>query len=404
MKAYAHVDADCFYVSCERLRDPRLEGKPVAVLGNQGACVIAQSYEMKAAGVEVAMPIWMAKQICPTSIFVKRDFQWYGVLSRAMQSLLHEFSDKVEYYSIDESFMDLGQVLGARQSLAERIQKRMREATSLPVSVGIAGTRTLCKLASKCKKPYGALSIDESNRELILNETPLEKVNGIGRRLIKKAHQMGLRSALDFAKADQRKIKHSFHKPGEAIWYELNGYPIHSIVSEKQAQKVVSRGGSIWGHYKDPSYIWGFLLRNLERFLGNLWENDIEVAGLRVILLCSDGSSCEAQVRLPQFTQDQSLLMEALKLAFKKAFRPGLSYCRVHIVGHPMRQWAHQQSALFDNPQKKSDPVIRQLKMQVNGRFGLFTLRNASTANAAEVFKDKVSDFEITDVPGKHLF
>ena len=101
-----HLDADCFYVSCERVRHPFLRGQSVGVLSNQGACVIAKSYEMKARGVTTGMPIWDALPLCPEGIFVKRDFEWYEVLSRQMLDLVRRFSPTVEYYSIDEVFFD----------------------------------------------------------------------------------------------------------------------------------------------------------------------------------------------------------------------------------------------------------------------------------------------------------
>src|SRR5881398_3031909 len=104
MSAIGHVDADCFYVSAERVRYPDLVGKPVGVLGNQGACVIAKSYEMKSAGVKTGEPIWEARAKCPDGAYVKRDFRWYEVLSRAMLALVREVSSEVEYHSIDEFF------------------------------------------------------------------------------------------------------------------------------------------------------------------------------------------------------------------------------------------------------------------------------------------------------------
>src|SRR5260370_36489124 len=97
-----HLDADCFYVSAERVRDSFLLGKPVGVLGNQGACVIAKSYEMKAAGVKTGTPIWDAVKLCPKGIYVKRDFRWYEVLSRRLLDVVRQFSPRVEWYSIDE--------------------------------------------------------------------------------------------------------------------------------------------------------------------------------------------------------------------------------------------------------------------------------------------------------------
>ena len=101
----AHLDAGCFYVSAERVRDRFLLDKPVGVLGNQGAAVIAKSYEMKAAGVKTGEPIWEAVVKCPEGIYVKRDFRWYEVLSRAMLAIVKENSPLVEYYSIDEFFL-----------------------------------------------------------------------------------------------------------------------------------------------------------------------------------------------------------------------------------------------------------------------------------------------------------
>jgi nucleotidyltransferase/DNA polymerase involved in DNA repair len=102
-----HMDADAFYVNAERVHDAFLLGKQVAVLGNQGACVIAKSYEMKAAGVKTGEPVWEAKKKCPDGIYIKRDFRWYEVLSRVMHETLKTLSPTVEYYSVDEFFFEV---------------------------------------------------------------------------------------------------------------------------------------------------------------------------------------------------------------------------------------------------------------------------------------------------------
>src|SRR5208282_5721073 len=96
--AVGHLDADCFYVSAERVRHPFLRDKPVGVLGNQGACVIAKSYEMKARGIKTGEPIWEARVKCPEGVYVKRDFRWYEVLSRLMMDVVKEFSSAVEFF------------------------------------------------------------------------------------------------------------------------------------------------------------------------------------------------------------------------------------------------------------------------------------------------------------------
>src|SRR5260370_22991797 len=145
--AVGHLDADCFYVSAERVRDEFLLNKPVGVLGNQGACVIAKSYEMKASGVGTGMPIWEALVKCPDGIYVKRDFRWYEMLSRLMLAMVQDFSPRVEYYSIDEFFfLALPQRARTFQHAAEAIRDRIWERLHVPVTVGIARTRNLAKL------------------------------------------------------------------------------------------------------------------------------------------------------------------------------------------------------------------------------------------------------------------
>jgi DNA polymerase V len=125
-----HVDADCFYVSAERVRFPHLCGLPVGVLGNQGACVIAKSYEAKAAGITTGMPIWDAVPRCPMMVFVKRDFAWYEVLSRKMLAIVQDASPQVEFYSIDEQFFYLER---STVDDARHLQQKILVSVGIPV-------------------------------------------------------------------------------------------------------------------------------------------------------------------------------------------------------------------------------------------------------------------------------
>ncbi|HEY4759652.1 MAG TPA: nucleotidyltransferase, partial [Thermoguttaceae bacterium] len=147
-----HLDADCFYVSCERVRHRHLCGQAVGVLSNQGACVIAKSYELKARGVTTGMPIWDALPLCPEAVFIKRDFEWYEVLSRRILEAAGSFSHAVEYYSIDEMFFDASSM---DFHDAKALQDLILEQTGVPVSVGVSLSKTLAKLASSSGKPLG---------------------------------------------------------------------------------------------------------------------------------------------------------------------------------------------------------------------------------------------------------
>jgi nucleotidyltransferase/DNA polymerase involved in DNA repair len=162
-----HVDADSYYVSAERVRFPFLLGRPVGVLGNQGACVIAKSYEMKARGVATGEPIWDARLKCPEGVYLKRDFRWYEVLSRQMLAAVRDAFPAVEYYSIDEFFFAAEPAPGqSPQALAEALRDRLKSAVGVPVTVGIARSKSLAKLVSDTAKPFGALALTDADAEL----------------------------------------------------------------------------------------------------------------------------------------------------------------------------------------------------------------------------------------------
>jgi nucleotidyltransferase/DNA polymerase involved in DNA repair len=204
--AIGHLDADCFYVSAERVRDHFLRNKAVGVLGNQGACVIAKSYEMKAKGVKTGMPIWEALKTCPMGIYVKRDFRWYEVLSRCMLEVVRTCSPRVEYYSIDEFFFEVIPERGQTfQEFAESIRDHILQTVHVPVTVGIARTKTLAKLVSDTAKPFGALALMDPDAERsLLDQLPVTEVSGIAGRRAARLAPHGITTCLDLALAVPR--------------------------------------------------------------------------------------------------------------------------------------------------------------------------------------------------------
>ena len=220
-----HLDSDCFYVSCERVRTPSLDKIPAGVLGNQRACVIAKSYELKDAGVKTGVPIWDARRICPQAVFVKRGFHWYEVLSRKMLDVLHEVSPTVEYYSIDEMFFDAGELTrvfgGTVESATHQLQERMLAEVGVPVSIGIAHTRTMAKLGSDSSKPYGVKIIhdltDKEHRDF-LRSTAVDELCSIGRRSAQKLSAHKIFNCLEFIRANPKFIRKLLTIKGEGLW------------------------------------------------------------------------------------------------------------------------------------------------------------------------------------------
>jgi nucleotidyltransferase/DNA polymerase involved in DNA repair len=270
VSALGHLDADCFYVSAERVRDHFLTGKPVGVLGNQGACVIAKSYEMKACGVKTALPIWDALKLCPQGIYVKRDFCWYEVLSRRMLEAVRGHSPTVEYYSIDEFFFEVQPRRGlSLQETAESLRDAILERVGVPVTIGVARTRTLAKLISDTAKPFGALAVlDPDAERALLASRPVEDITGIaGRRGLRlRAH--GIHTCLELALAERLLIRQLLTRTGEGLWYELQGTPVFPLHTRRPPHKVLSRGGSLGESTTDPERLWAWAVRNLERLVG----------------------------------------------------------------------------------------------------------------------------------------
>lgn len=295
MPAYvAHLDADCFYASAERVRHPDLVGKPVGVLGNNGACVIAKSYEMKARGVKTGTPIWDAKVLCPEGVYVKRDFYWYEVLSRKMLEIVGSFAKHVEYYSIDEFFFDV-LPLTARSDLptaATAIRDHILSHAGLPVTIGIARTRTLAKLFSDTGKPFGAVAVlGRDHERALLSQMPVTEISGIAGRRAARLAPYGIRTCLDLADADGRLVQKLLTRTGYELWLELNGYPVTAIRPERTPHKALARGGSLMGNVADPTLLWAWTVRHVERLIEELHFHAVRTDSLGVQVAWKDGDA-----------------------------------------------------------------------------------------------------------------
>jgi DNA polymerase-4 len=175
-----HADLDAFYASVEQLLDPSLRGKPIAV---GGGVVLAASYEAKAFGVSGGMPGRRARELCPALIFVDGHFREYQRLGDAAISVLGDFTPDVERISIDEAFADVAgctHLFGTPAEIAANIRRRVRTELGLPISVGVARTKHLAKIASQVAKPDGLVVVDPGNELAFLHDLPVELMWGVG--------------------------------------------------------------------------------------------------------------------------------------------------------------------------------------------------------------------------------
>jgi DNA polymerase V len=401
-----HLDADCFYVSAERVRHPDLIGKPTGIMGNNGACVIAKSYEMKATGVKTGTPIWVAKDLCPEGVYVKRDFRWYEVLSRHMLEIVRGFFTPVEYYSIDEFFFKAdplrpGQPL---KDVALEVRDVILEKAQLPVTVGIGRTRTLAKLFSDTAKPFGAVAVTtkEHEREL-LSRLPVTEISGIAGRRAARLSPYGIRTCLQLADANGQLIYKLLTKTGYNIWLELNGRPVEQIHTERQPHKVLARGGSLMGHIDDPKLLWAWCVRHVERLIEELSYHNVRTQSLAVCLAWKNAESTGGTYRLPCASDRFGDLIDAARTSLDRAYLQGETATHMHVIAPQLVRPGNYQPSLFDEADPNEE-AIAAVKKAINERFGRFKLRSASTLRLPAVYDDPANDFDICDVRGKVCF
>jgi nucleotidyltransferase/DNA polymerase involved in DNA repair len=403
--AVGHLDADCFYVSAERVRDSFLLHKPVGVLGNQRACDIAKTYEMKAAGVQTGEPIWDALKKCPQAIYLKRDFRWYEVLSRRMLGAVRKFSPRVEYYSIDEFFFEARPHRGlSLQATAAAIRDHIKRVVGVPVTVGIARSKTLAKLISDTAKPFGALAVLDPQAEIdLLAKRPVTDITGVAGRRAARLAPHRIVTCLDFARADRVLIRSLLTRVGEMLWYELNGESVQALHTTRPPHKMISRGGSIGKVTRDPNVVFAWVVRNLERLIEELHFHRVHTGHLTLYLSYREGMAGTGEGTLMSPTDRFDLLLEAAKHALRRAHVAGGSLQRMHLIASKLRWRGCVQAGLFDPPAEQTRAVAR-LKRRVNRRFGRFALRSAATLFLEEIYRDPANQFDICDVHGKMCF
>jgi len=397
-----HVDADCFYVSAERVRLPHLRGMPVGVLGNHGACIIAKSYELKAAGVATGVPIWEALAICPNAIYIKRDFTWYEVLSRKLLAQVKLISPLVEFYSIDEMFFEVAKPSFA---VAKQLQDDVLRHVGVPVSVGIAATKTLAKLASDASKPFGCrMVLDEADRYDILRDRPVCDITGIAKRSARKLLLHNITTCAEFAAADRAFIRWLLTKRGEDLWWELNGTPVAPIQVTRPDHKFISRGGSIGRPTSDPARVQAFVIRNLERLVEALHHYRVVCDQLILSLLFTNAPERAERASLLGSTSDFQQLVEAAMGLLPQTWQPRsapLHY--MHVIAAKLRPSERRQRSLFAHLDRRQ-AVLAEVKRQVNDQLGRFALRSGSTLPLVDVYQDVANAYDICDIHGKMCF
>lgn len=373
---YALVDCNNFFVSCERVFQPQLEGRAVVVLSNNDGCVVARSNESKAMGIKMGTPFFKVKHFVESGALEVRssNYALYGDLSARVMSILAETVPHIEIYSIDEAFLHLdGISWEAVPGLCRDLVARIRRWVGIPVSIGVAPTKTLAKIASHFAKNYpgykGVCMMDSDAKRLkALELTPIEDVWGVGRRLAPRMHASGIRTALDYVTRPESWVRSNFNIPGVRTWEELQG---RACVEEdrEERRKSICTSRSFADMISDEDELCLRVSDFAASCAHKLREEGSAACEVTTFLYTNRFREDmrqyfpSATVRLAVAANSTHEIVGAALRAFRTIYRPEYMYKKAGVIVNAIVPADAVQSSLFDNDEELRDRQERLSKV-----------------------------------------
>lgn len=390
-RAIALVDCNNFFVSCERVFQPKLEEKPVVVLSNNDGCVVSRSQEVKNLGMKMAVPWYQMKELAKRHGIVafSSNYTLYADLSNRVMSLLSRFSPNQEVYSIDESFLDLTGIATDHTAYGQTIRQTIRQCVGIPVCVGIAPSKTLAKLANHVAKKnprFGSVcdfnSMSATELDALLASVEVGEVWGVGRRTAPKLQEIGIRSVLDLKCSPAKQLGARFSIVFERIVEELNGVACLELddVAPAKQQIICSRSfGILTSSLADlEQAVIAYTTRAAEK----LRQQQSQTGGIRVYIRTNPHKERDSQyqqailVPLYEPTDDTRLLCHAALHGLRQIYRSGYSYQKAGVMLSEIIPASSKPRTLFDDvkAREKSSSLMGTLD-RINRRMGSGTLR-----------------------------
>ena len=384
-----HVDMDVFYASVEQKDRPWLTGKPVVVGGDpqkRHGVVTAASYAARKYGISAGMPIVTAKRLCPQAIFIVGNYGGkYEYVSSLCMEIFHQFTPRVEPYSIDEAFLDItgcDRLFGPPHQLATKLKEKVKKEIGLTCSAGIAPNKLLAKLASSLNKPDGLMVISKDQVQRILKPLKVTRICGIGDKAAKILSGLGIHTLGGLASYPVEVLKNRFGKNGEWLHFVARGIDCSPVFSRVVVEKSIGHGRTLPQDISEPEQISSVLLS-----LPSMVARRLRAKGLvgRTIFLRVRYSDFvdltrSETIHLPT-DSEHAILKTAQNLAIGIA-TPGrkLRFLEVR-VSHLVREWCSLQGSLplveYRNKKREVYPVMDRIR----DRFGESSIRWAGAAS-----------------------
>ena len=373
---FALVDCNNFYASCERVFNPNLIGKPVAILSNNDGCVISRSDEAKALGLPMGAPIFKWESFCKANnvTVLSSNYPLYGDMSSRVMSILKQYSPEVEVYSIDESFLYFkGFDNYDLTKYGLEIKSRILKWTGIPTCVGIAPTKALSKVANKIARKYpnqtkGVYVMDtEEKRIKALKWLSVEDVWGVGRQLSKRLQTKGCKTAFDFTQLPDVWVKKNFSVVEARLKRDLEGIPtlkLDEIITQK---KMIATTRSFDYSYSDIEYI----KERVSTFAVSCAEKLRKQGSschVIIVMLKSDKHKKELEqhrtstsVNLTYPTSSSLIISNCAISALMSIFKKGIQYKKAGVIVTGLVPIDNHQLHLFDAENPKHQPLMKSI-------------------------------------------
>lgn len=379
---FALVDCNNFYASCERLFRPELRGKPVVVLSNNDGCVIARSQEAKDLGVRMGAP-WhhVESQVQKQVQQFSSNYSLYADMSARVMNNLARFTPDVEIYSIDECFLSLSGFSNL-ETYCTQMRSAVIRNTGIPVSVGVAPSKTLAKLANRMAKNFNGVCILDTPQKIddAANDFKVEDIWGIGRQYAKKLQGFGILTAQDLRKQPLEWVKEKLTIQGVRMWYELHGkscIQLASMTERKQGIRSSRSFGKLTDNY---TYLEEATVSYATRVAEKLRKDKSCATLLSIRLLTNIHRPDTPQytkstlINLPHATNNVLELAGHAVQGLKTIFRPGFLYLKVEVYATGLIPEKEVQLNLFSSYNGTRRNEVSRLMDRLNNHYGKGTL------------------------------
>lgn len=381
------MDCNNFFVSCERLFRPDLMGKPVAVLSSNDGCIIARSQEVKDLGIGMGIPYFEIKELCKKekiTLFSTNLTLYRDISVRVMSALKEEF-DSCEIYSVDEAFFDVPEGLDTEYFV--EVRDRIIQKTGIPVSIGIAETKTLAKVANGiAKKGTGVYILRKEARENVVKNISCGSIWGIGRQTSAFLSQSGVQTVGELLIQDKAYIRQSLGVVGERLCLELSGVPMYALgESSEDEQGSYTSTRSFAESTSDKLVLMSALGHHIAHVAEKLRKDECVAATLTIVARASrfgtfshrEGSM---SVILTMPTNDTFVLTREVSKLLDRLFDPEIPYKKAGVVVGGIQPIAMKTSSLFESQdEEKKTSKINDITDVLNHKFGSGTIRQAVT-------------------------